>query len=603
MRSYKLQINYFLSITFLFSLIAINISAQSVTLKFIETSDVHGAIFPYNFTSDKSSKNSLAQVHAYVKKERANKNQEVILVDNGDILQGDPSVYYYNYEKTDTIHLLARVMNYMNYNVATVGNHDIETGHPVYDKFNKELDFPWLAANAVNTETNKPYFPPYKILYKTVPTSNKMYKKVKIAVLGMITPGIPNWLPKNIWSGIEFEDMIITAKKWVKIIKEKENPDVLIGLFHAGIDHTYDNQTADSPRNENASQLVAEQIPGFDVVFVGHDHHEWNQKVSNSSGDPVLILGPASRSNSITVATINLDFNTKNKSWIKSISGEIVNIHDVLPDQEFLATFSNEFDEVKNYVSRPIGQFTETISANNSLFGNSSFVDLIHKIQLEITGAQISFTAPLSIHSEISEGTTYVRDMFNLYRYENLLYTMELSGKEILDYLEYSYASWFNTMKDANDNLLMFEKDDNGELILSKRSGAPMLKNRYYNFDSAEGIKYIVDVSKPAGERVSILSLSEGTPFEIEKKYKVAINSYRGNGGGGHLTKGAGIPQEKLTERVITSTEKDLRYYMMKWIEKQKIVTPLEDVNWSIVPEDWVREAKKRDINFMFGIN
>ena len=291
-----------------FFLFVVSTFAQTVNIKIIETSDVHGAIYPYNFTESKTSNNSLAQVYTYVENERADKSQEVILLDNGDILQGDPSVYYYNFENIDTTHLLARVMNFMKYDAATVGNHDIETGHPVYDKFNNELNFPWLAANAINTETGETYFPPYSIIIK---------EGVKIAVLGMITPGIPNWLPKNIWSGIEFEDKILTAKKWVPIIKEKENPDLLIGLFHAGVDYSYDNQTADSPRNENASQLIAEQVPGFDVVFVGHDHHEWNFKVADENGDSVLILGPASRANSITVANVNLEFDVENKIWIK----------------------------------------------------------------------------------------------------------------------------------------------------------------------------------------------------------------------------------------------------------------------------------------------
>jgi 2',3'-cyclic-nucleotide 2'-phosphodiesterase/3'-nucleotidase len=575
-------------------IVAVSTFAQTVNLKIIETSDVHGAIYPYNFTADKPSNNSLAQVYTYVENERAKANQSIILLDNGDILQGDPAVYYYNFEKTDTTHLLARVMNYMKYDAATVGNHDIETGHPVYDKFNNELNFPWMAANAINTETAETYFTPYSIIIKD---------GIKIAIMGMITPGIPNWLPKNIWSGIEFEDKILTAKKWVPIIKEKENPDLLIGLFHAGVDYSYDNQSADSPRNENASRLIAEQVPGFNVVFVGHDHHEWNFKVADTKGDSVLILGPASRANSVTVANVNLEFDPKNNTWNKNIDGEIINVKEISPDEKFLKTFSQEFDEVKKYVSRPIGEFTETVSAKNSLFGNSSFVDLIHKIQLELTGADISFTAPLSIHSEISKGDVYVRDMFDLYRYENLLYTMELSGQEVLDYLEYSYAAWFNTMKTEDDHLLKFKKDENGDLILSKRSNAPMLDNRYYNFDSAEGIKYIVDVTKPAGNRITITEMDNGTPFDKTKIYKVAVNSYRGNGGGGHLVKGAGIPKEELTQRVIGSTEKDLRYYMMKWIEEQKIVMPDENMNWEIIPVDFAEVAKKRDYNLMFGEN
>lgn len=568
--------------------------AQSINIKVIETSDVHGAIFPFNFTSNKESNNSLAQVLTYIEKERADKNQFVLLLDNGDILQGDPSVYYYNFEKTDTTHLLARVMNFMNYDVGSVGNHDIETGHDVYDKFNNELNFPWLAANAIKTIDNSTYFPPYSIFN---------YKGVKIAVLGQITPGIPNWLPKNIWSGIEFEDMILTAKKWVPIIKEKEKPDLLIGLFHSGADFTYDGQTAETTRNENASRLVAEQVPGFDIIFVGHDHHEWNFKVENSIGDSVLILGPAARARSISVANIKLKYNDQNKTFAKSITGEIVQSKDFKPNNNFMNKFENEFKEINAYVSRPVGVFTKKLSAKNSLFGNSSFVDLIHKIQLELTDADISFTAPLSISSQIDSGEVYVRDLFNLYRYENLLYTMKLTGKEVLDYLEYSYSSWFNTIKSENDHLLLFEKDDTGKLVYSKRSNTPMLKNRYYNFDSAEGIKYIVDVSKPAGKRVAIISMENGEKFDLAKTYLVAINSYRGNGGGGHLVKGAGIPKEQLNERVVTSTDKDLRYYMMKWIERQKIIDPEETINWSIVPEQSVKKSKERDYKLMFGNN
>jgi len=598
----ELQNLFLLTLSLLLLIGSVNFS-QTLSVKIIETSDVHGAIFPYNFTASKSSQNSLAQIHSYVESERANKNQEVILIDNGDILQGDPSVYYYNFEKTDTTHLLAQVMNYMKYDVATVGNHDIETGHPVYDKFTDDLNFPWLAANAINTETGETYFPPYHIIKKDVITSSSETRTIKIAILGMITPGIPNWLPKNIWSGIEFEDMILTAKKWVPIILEKEKPDLLVGLFHAGVDHTYDGQSADTPRNENASQLVAKQIPGFDIIFVGHDHHEWNYKVADANGDSVLILGPASRSRSITAANVNFNFDEKNNRWDKNISSEIINTKNIDADPKFLKTFSDQFEIVKKYVSRPIGEFTEKISARKSIFGNSSFVDLIHKIQLELTDADISFTAPLSIHTTIPEGKTFVKDMFNLYRYENLLYTMELSGQEIQDYLEYSYSSWFNTMKSKDDNLLQFERDENDKLVLSKRSNAPMLKNRYYNFDSAEGIKYEVNVSKPNGQKVNIISMSNGDKFDINKKYKVAINSYRGNGGGGHLVKGAKIPKDELTERVITSTEKDLRYYMMKWIEKEKTVLPTEEINWKVIPEELVDEAKKRDYELMFSKN
>ena len=584
---------------FLIALLAIHpfIAAQTIKLKIIETSDVHGSLFPYNFTTGKDINTSLAQIYTYVKEERAKKDQSVILLDDGDILQGQPVVYYYNFEKTNVPHICAQVMNYMRYDAGTVGNHDIEPGHPVYDKIDKEFKFPWLAANAVDTKTGKPYFvnrwqnnKPYTIIKKD---------GIKVAVLGLITPAIPNWLPEKIWSGIKFEDMIETAKKWVAIIKEKEKPDLLIGLFHSGIEYNYNGQTANTPLLENASKLVAEQVPGFDIVLAGHDHKVWNFDVKNSEGKKVLILDPANAARNAAVATVTLHYDSSSSLWKKEITGEIVASKNYKPDAGYMKKFGPVIEEVKNYVSKPIGVFTKTISTRESMFGDSPFVDLIQKIQLDLTHADVSFSEPLSFNAEIKKGTVYVRDMFNLYRFENLLYTMKMSGKEIKDYLEYSFGNWFNQMKNSDDDLLKFKRDSTGGILYSYHEA--QLATSYYNFSSAAGINYTVDVSKPVGERVTIESFSNGKPFYMDKYYKVAMNSYRGNGGGGHLTLGAKIPKEEIPKRIITSTQKDLRYYLMRWIEKKKSVTPEALGNWKVIPENWWEKGKEKDYKILFG--
>ena len=188
--------------------------------------------------------------------------------------------------------------------------------------------------------------------------------------------------------------------------------------------------------------------------------------------------------------------------------------------------------------------------------------------------------------------------MFKLYKFENLLYTLKMSGQEVKDYLEFSYGNWFNQMKDANDNLLKFNTDANGELIYSR--GTPQLATAYYNFSSAAGINYTVDVSKPAGQRISITSMADGKPFDLKKMYTVAMNSYRGNGGGGHLTQGAKIPKDEITGRIINSTTKDLRYYLMKWIENEKTVNPKALNNWSVIPADWWENGKEKDGKLLF---
>ena len=566
--------------------------SQTVNIKIIETSDVHGAIYPYNFTTQKEAGGSLARVQTYLNIEKNKSDQQVILLDNGDILQGTPAVYYFNFEKPEREHLYARVMNYMKYDAGTVGNHDIETGHSVYDRFRKEISFPWLAANALDTVNNTTYFKPYTVLEK---------KGVKIAVLGLITPGIPNWLPYNIWKGIEFEDKIQIAKEWVPKILAEEKPDILVGLFHAGVDYTYGNVTADSYRNENATKLIAEQVPGFDIIFVGHDHKTWNFKVRNSKGKDVLILGPTSGARNITAANIILKKNENTSGWEKEISGEIIDMKAYQPDPDFINEFSPEFDEIKSYVSREIGELTSPLDSRKTLFGDSEFSDLIHTVQLDLTGADISFTAPLSLNSVLNKGPLYIKDMFDLYRYENLLYSMKMTGKEIDGFMEYSYSLWFNEMNSSDDHLLMFATNDDGSLMWSERSGTPLLKNRYYNFDSAEGIEYTVDLTKPAGNKVDIHKFTNNKPFCEDSVYTVAINSYRGNGGGGHLTEGAGIPKDSLSDRIIYSTEKDLRFYLMKWIEKKKTIIPQTNNNWNVVPTDWYNSAKEGDYNLLYG--
>ena len=128
-----------------------------------------------------------------------------------------------------------------------------------------------------------------------------------------------------------------------------------------------------------------------------------------------------------------------------------------------------------------------------------------------------------------------------------------------------------------------------------------MLKSRYYNFDSAAGIEYEVDITKDAGSRIKILSLSTGGNFDLEKNYNVAINSYRGNGGGGHLLRGAGISKEDLSSRIISSTDKDLRFYLMKWIEQKGEIDPKPLDNWKVIPKEFLLEGKKTDYKLLFG--
>ena len=553
---------------------------KTVSLRFIETSDVHGNFFPYDFTNRKPRQGSMARVSSYVKKLRKQYGNNIVLLDNGDILQGQPTSYFYNYVATNDINIAAEVINYLGYSAQTIGNHDIEPGHAVYDKWIKEVKCPVIACNVINKKTGKPYTQPYAILKRN---------GVKIAVLGMLTPAIPNWLTENIWEGLRFEDMVTSAKKWMKIIQEKEYPDVVIGLFHSG----REGGITTSEYQEDASCAVAKQVPGFDVIMFGHDHTRFNQKIKNIEGKEVLCIDPAN--NAMTVAQADVTLTLHNgKVTKKQVTGTLVDVTQMQVDEEYMAHFKPQIAKVNNFVDRVIGNFTNTIYTRDSYFGSSAFNDFILNLELQITKADIAFNAPLQFNASIKAGPVRVADMFNLYRFENQLYVMRLTGEEIRKHLEMSYDLWVNTMKSPDDHLLLLA-DTRGD---AQRLG---FKNFTFNFDSAAGIDYIVDVTKPDGQKVKILQMSNGQPFDEHKWYTVAINSYRGNGGGELLTKGAGIPKDSLNSRIIYRSPRDQRYYLMQEIEKMGTVTPKANNNWKFVPENWTKPAATRDSLLLFG--
>ena len=558
-----------------------NSKPKNITIHFLETSDVHGCFFPYDFISGGQMKGSLARFMTYLNNLRQNPSEPVVLLDNGDILQGQPICYYYNNIVPNKTNIAASLINYMGYDAETVGNHDIETGHQVYDKWAKEVKCPMLGGNVIENSTSEPYFKPYTIINKC---------GVRIAVIGMLTPAIPNWLKEKLWYGMHFNDIVESSEYWVKYVKDHESPDIIVGLFHSG----WEGGIKTSEYQENEARLVAEKVPGFDIIFFGHDHTTHNSTVKCVGGKDVICLDPAN--NAIHVAQADVVFKKigSDKYEIVSKAGKLVDVCQYQPDSMLTKHFQADIDSTKSWVNHKIGVFKHSISTEDCYFGNSAFNDFIMNLQLKITGADITFNAPLSFNAKIDSGIVTVADMFKLYKYENNLYVMKLSGEEIRKHLEMSYDQWCNTMKSPEDHLLLLKTDTLND---SQRMG---FKNFLFNFDAAAGIDYVVDVTKPDGEKVKIIRMSNGKDFNPKAFYKVAVNSYRGNGGGELLTRGAGIPKDSLQNRIIWESKLDQRYYLMKEIESEGICDPQPNHNWKFIPEAWTKPAAERDRKLLF---
>ena len=517
---------------------------KTIRLKVIETSDVHGHFFPYDFMERKPLKGTLTRANTYIKKERAKYGDHLLLIDNGDILQGQPCVYWSNYVMPTDENLAASVINYMGYDAETVGNHDIEPGHKVYDKWIREVRCPLLGANIVKAGSDGTAHP--KNIYDGLhPYSVHYIDGVKICIIGMLTPAIPNWLTDNVWKGMEFEEMTGCAKKWVKYIKEVERPDLIFGLFHSGKDGGIVTDTYE----ENATAAVAREVPGFDIIFFGHDHQVHNEWITNKEGQQVLIIDPSCYVRNVAETEIELTYE-KGHLVKKDIKGEIVSVNDEQIDDEMVSHFQPRIDAVKAYVD---------------------------------------------LNAKIDAGDVTQADMFKLYRFENLLLVLRMTGEEIRKHLEMSYDMWTNQMKSSDDHILLLNDEMKGD---QQRAG---FKYYTFNFDSAAGIDYEVDVTKPDGEKVKILRMSNGQPFDEKKWYNVAMNSYRANGGGELLTHGAGIPKDSLASRVIYCSELDQRHYLTEEIKRQGTINPLPNSNWKFIPEEWVKPAIERDRQLLFG--
>lgn len=550
-----------------------------VELEILHTSDLHGNLFRHDFATGTPSEGGLARVHTLVEQERRTYADRLLLFDGGDLLQGSPSTYYYNFIDTTSTHLAARMLHYMGYDAAAMGNHDIETGRSVFERYAADARYEVLGANIVDASTGEPFFKPYTVFERG---------GVKVAVLGLITPAVPAWLPEDLWRGLRFDDMEASARRWMRVIRERERPDAVIGLFHAG----QNAHTLSGIYRENASVEVAERVPGFDAILIGHDHRSACQRLEGPDGKPVWMLDPASGGD--FVGRLRMTFEVEGgKVKPLGTEAELVDMDKYAPSPEWERRFADDFRRVARFVDEEIGHLDTAISTRPAYFGPSPLIDLIHSAQLAISGAEISLAAPLTFDATIPAGKVTVGDLFRLYRYENQLCTMRLTGREVKATLEMSYGLWTNRMLTPHDPLLLFAE--------AGGNGGKRLRNQSFNFDSAAGIRYTVDVTRPAGDRVRIACMADGSPFDPDRTYLVALNSYRGNGGGELLTRGAGIAPDELKRRIVCTTDRDLRYYLMEYIKRKRTIDLRPESHWKFVPEAWTAPAARRDYRALFG--
>lgn len=472
-------------------------------IELFSTNDLHGTLMSRGYTSD-DYRPSLSSAYGYLDSIRGVFGDgNVMLVDCGDVLQGDNATYYYNFVDDTTGHIVARVFNFMGYDVAVPGNHDFEAGHEVYDRLAEQLDMPYIAANAYHVEDGTPYFEPYTIIKKG---------GLKIAVIGITNANVKSFISPEKYSGIDFcpaEDVVFG---YVEEVQKKYRPDLTVLAVHCGLGEK------DVQSIENNAMYLAANVPGVDVVLAGHDHRFMATLVQGVDGE-VAVCEAGSKAKAIS--RISIDVTKKGgKVLAKKIEPMTIDLRKAKPSAEFDTEFEADYSTVNGYSNRIIGELKHDLDLAFENRKRSEFLAWIHNVQLSVPGVDISITAPLVTEGVIPAGPIRFNDLFTLYRFENLLYVLKMSGAEVQRFLEAAYDG--------------------------RISG----KGPMYNYDSAGGLVYTVDGTLPRGERINIVSMADGTPFDPEKIYNVAMTSYRASGAGG-LLKAAGVDPSEVQDRLV----------------------------------------------------
>ncbi|WP_406178513.1 bifunctional metallophosphatase/5'-nucleotidase [Streptomyces canus] len=541
------------------------------------TTDLHSHVFDWDYYLDKAYSDSkgnsvgVARVATLVKQQRAAKGEEhVLLVDAGDIIQGTSLAYYFARvqpitDKGAPKHPMAVAMNHMRYDAAALGNHEFNYGIEVLRKFESQCRFPLLGANALDAKTLKPAFQPYTVKRICVPGA----PDIKVGILGLTNPGIALWDKDNVSGKMVFPGLVEQARKYVPRLRAL-GCDVVFLTDHSGLDGS-SSYGDELPYVENASNLVAQQVPGIDAILVGHTHVEVpSYTVKNEeTGEDVLLSEPYCWGYRLSVFDFELEL-VRGQWKLTKKTAQTLNPNTVDEDPEIKKLLEADHELVVKYVNTPVGTCTEDLSAADSCWKDVPIMDFIHQVQMDTvkTGLStadaalplISVAAPFSRTADIPAGSVTIKDIAGLYIYDNTLYGKKLTGAQLKDYLEYA-AKYYHQVPAGT------------AVDTSTLTNANSFWD--YMYDTAAGVSYDIDIAQAEGSRIKNLSYN-GTPVTDDQVFVVAVNNYRANGGSGY-------PHIAAADIAYSSTN-EIRQLMIDYVTSKATLDPKDFAvtNWRL---------------------
>lgn len=577
----------------------------NITLRIIATTDLHGFLTDFDYYKDKPTEqfgfSRAASLIEQARRERLNS----VLVDNGDLIQGNPiaDYQYAKGAKEGKPDPAIQALNAMQYDAGTLGNHEFNYGLDYLEQVIAQAHFPIINANIINADNKQPRYQPFIIKEKQVMDEQDNNYLLRIGYIGFVPPQIMVWDKAHLDGKIEVLDIKQTAEKYIPLMKQK-GADIIIALAHTG-----PSEQPYQVGEENAAFHLAE-VPGIDAVVFGHSHRLFPNKefshITNANIEKGTINDiPESMAgywgNNISV--IDLSLQQHNNKWfvvdgqaqLRPIYDKEKKVSQVENHPEITALLAPVHQATREFVSQPIGQANDNMYSYLALVQDDPTIQIVNQAQISYTQNVVqaipelkhipilSAAAPFKAggrkndpngYTEVDKGKLTFRNAADLYLYPNTLVVVKVNGGELKEWLECS-AGMFKQI-DPND-----EKPQ----TLLNWDGF-----RTYNFDVIDGVSYQIDVTKPArydgdcnlinpdGGRIINLTY-QGKPVTNDSEFLIATNNYRGYG-----NKFPGTGDKHIVFAAPDENRQILINYITQQSQQQGEVTPTADHNWSIAP-------------------
>ena len=543
-------------------LLASAVQAREAKVTLLATTDLHGNLLPYDYFTAAPADRGLAKIATLIRAARA-ENPNSLLIDCGDTIQGTPLEFVYQrFIETGRLPLnlafsgpplasdpMMLAMNALGYDAMTVGNHEFNFGLKNLALARSQAHFPWISAN-IHAEPGaavKP-FEPYFV--KTV-------AGVKVAIVGVTTPLIPEWESEEHYRGYRFEDGVEAVKRAVADLRQRIHPDIVVVAAHSGLDRdakTGEVRAGDS--RENMAYQIATQVPGIDAIVFGHTHQELAEyRVSG-----VLMMQPKNWGMSLGRMDFVLDSASGGGWKIVSKSSRLIPVNASTAADAKVMEIARPYHELaEQYLNTRVAEAPASLDARFARVEDTALLDAVQQVQLFYAKADVSFASSFNPRVEIRKGPVTVRQIAALYVYDNQLYAIEGNGKMVREALENAARYFLTCSGDCT----------RGPLINRQVIG--------FNFDMAEGVDYEIDLTRPVGQRIQNLRW-HGRPLADAQPLRIAVNNYRAGGSAGYsMFRGA---------KIVWRSPEEIRDLVIQYYIEHKQLPAKPDRNWRIVPED-----------------